>query len=92
MAGACKHREQHVSLILLPELGLPPPDRRFRLQDREVGVRPGARANQDVHTTQGRHPYTQIGLKLSPKEVAPQIQQGLNPNVGLTQSHEGHHM
>jgi hypothetical protein len=85
-----EHGERRVGVIPQKEPHFPPPVRRTRDQEVEVGINSTARSNKYVSTAQSCHFYSRALLLLGTEEVVPQIEVGLNPHIGLTQGHKGH--
>jgi hypothetical protein len=61
-----------------------PPHRRVRNRNGKVGINFRPRLDQDVHIAQSHHFHVRALSQPGVEKVAPQINVGLNPNIGLT--------
>jgi hypothetical protein len=90
-AATCEHGERCVGVIPRKEPYFPPPVRRTKHWEVEVGINSTPRSNKDVHITQSYRFHARAWPQLGTKEVLLQIEVGLNPYMGLAQGHKGCH-
>jgi hypothetical protein len=91
-AATHKHGERHVSVIAQKEPHFLPPVQRTGFQKVEVRINSMPRSDKDVHTTQNCRFRARALPELGARVVVSQFEVGLNPHIGLTQGHKGHHV
>jgi hypothetical protein len=90
-AATCEHGELLVSVIPQKELYFLPTIWRIRCREVEVGMNSVPKSDEDVHTAQNHRFHARV-LSEPGTKVVPQIEVGLNPHIGVTHGHIGHHV
>jgi hypothetical protein len=84
-----KRGEQCIGVVSQQEPGSPPPGQRVGHRNKKVRINLRRGSEYGVHIAQGLHSRVRALSQPRLEKVAPQVEVGLNPNVGLAQGHEG---
>jgi hypothetical protein len=87
-----EHGDRGINVIPKKEPYFPPPVQLTEHHEVEVVINSTSRSDEEVHATQNCLFHARALSESNTKKVVPQIEVGLNPDIGLRLGHKGCHV